>query len=153
VNDPYDLQRFVDAQRPHFAQVFEELRRGYKEGHWMWFIFPQIKGLGRSSMAERYAISSRAETQAYLVHPVLGPRLRQCAALVNALQSLSALEIFGPIDSMKYRSSMTLFAYAAEDNRVFMESIAKFWGGEFDHQTVSMLGGCDDRPGKPLGKH
>src|SRR5215469_10785867 len=107
--DHFDLQRFVDAQDPVFEAVLSELRRGDKEGHWMWFIFPQIKGLGTSGMSQRFAISSRAEAEAYVTHSVLGPRLIQCTELVNAVEGRSAERIFGPVDAMKFRSSMTLF--------------------------------------------
>src|ERR1700686_118252 len=107
--DRYNLQRFVDAQQPVFEQVVDELRAGEKQGHWMWFIFPQLRGLGSSQMAAKFGISSGQEAEAYLKHPVLGPRLRKCTGLVNLLKGRSIKEIFGYPDDLKFRSSMTLF--------------------------------------------
>src|SRR2546425_8541472 len=112
MNDPYNLQRFVDAQEPFYEEVCRELREGYKRSHWMWFIFPQIKGLGHSPMANKFAISSLQEAEAYLNHPILGPRLRECSRLVTLLEGRSIDQIFGSTDSLKFRSSMTLFAHA-----------------------------------------
>ena len=120
MNDPYDLQRFVDAQRPVFEGVCSELKAGRKQGHWMWFVFPQLKGLGYSSMAERYGITSRGEAEAYLEHSVLGPRLRECTKLVNLVEGRSIEPIFGYPDYLKFRSCMTLFANATPDNEVFV---------------------------------
>src|SRR5678815_5648454 len=110
--DLFNLQRFVEAQAPHFEQVISELRHGDKQGHWMWFIFPQIEGLGHSLMAKKFSISSRAEAEAYIHHPVLGPRLRECTRLVNLVHCRSAEDIFGYPDDLKFCSSMTLFAHA-----------------------------------------
>lgn len=109
-NDPFDLNRFVEAQAPVYARVVGELQRGRKESHWMWFIFPQAVGLGQSAMSKRYAIGSAGEAEAYLAHPVLGPRLRECTALVEAaLKTRTPEEIFGEVDAMKFQSSMELF--------------------------------------------
>src|SRR3954469_25755775 len=109
-NDPYDLQRFIEAQAPVYERVCQELRDGRKTSHWMWFVFPQIAGLGLSSMSQRYAIRDRDEARAYDAHPVLGPRLRECTALVNAVEGRTAHQIFGSPDDVKFRSSMTLFS-------------------------------------------
>ncbi len=137
--DPFHLQRFVEAQRGVYAAVIEELRAGRKRSHWMWFIFPQIRGLGFSEMAARYAISSIEEARAYMEHPVLGPRLRECTALVNAVQDRSIGEIFGYPDDLKFHSSMTLFALACEDNRVFLDALARYFGGAQDAATLTRL--------------
>ena len=117
--EPFNLQRFVDAQRLVYRRVCEELRAGSKESHWMWFIFPQIAGLGRSPTSVLYAISSLDEAKAYLAHPVLGTRLRECARLVSEVEGRIAREIFGPVDEMKFRSSLTLFMKAAPDEPLF----------------------------------
>jgi uncharacterized protein (DUF1810 family) len=139
VNDPYDLQRFVDAQQGVYDRVREELRQGRKSTHWMWFIFPQIAGLGHSAMAQRYAIASLDEARAYLAHPVLGPRLRECSGLVVQVQGRTIEEIFGYPDDLKFRSSMTLFAQAAEDREVFDQCLRKYFGGEPDAATLAQL--------------
>jgi uncharacterized protein (DUF1810 family) len=139
LNDPYNLQRFVDAQAPIFEQVCSELRAGDKRSHWMWFVFPQIQGLGHSELARRFAISSREEAQAYLSHPVLGTRLRECTRLVNAVEGRTIEQIFGYPDNMKFRSSMTLFANATSENQVFNEALQKYFGGEFDTSTLERL--------------
>jgi uncharacterized protein (DUF1810 family) len=139
VNDPYNLQRFVDAQDPIFEEVCSELRSGGKTGHWMWFAFPQIKGLGHTQMAREFAISSREEAAAYLDHPVLGPRLRECTRLVTLVEGRSIGRIFGYPDDLKFRSCMTLFAHATPDNQVFKDALDKFCGGEFDHLTLDRL--------------
>ncbi len=127
-DDPFDLQRFVDAQNPIYARVCEELRRGRKESHWMWFIFPQMRGLGHSAMAHRYGIGSRAEAEAYLEHPLLGHRLRECTDLVNQIEGKSLEDIFGSPDNLKFRSSMTLFAEASSDNADFNRALKKYFG-------------------------
>lgn len=137
--DPFDLQRFVDAQRAEFEAARSELERGMKVGHWIWFIFPQIKGLGQSRMSQTYAISSLAEAQAYLQHPILGSRLRECTQLVNSVVGRSIEEILGGIDAMKFRSSMTLFAKASDDNSLFLEALQKYFSGEFDPLTIQRL--------------
>jgi uncharacterized protein (DUF1810 family) len=137
--DPYDLQRFVDAQKRVYPSVVEELRAGHKRSHWIWFIFPQLSGLGSSAMAERYGISSLGEARAYLDHDVLGPRLHECVRLVNEVQGRSIEEIFGQPDDLKVRSSMTLFVRASADNADFVALLDKYYGGEEDPATVSRL--------------
>ncbi|MEO8373164.1 MAG: DUF1810 domain-containing protein [Candidatus Solibacter sp.] len=139
MNDPYNLQRFVDAQDPVFEQVCSELRAGNKQGHWMWFVFPQIKGLGHSWTAKKFSISSLDEAAEYLRHPILGPRLRECARLVKLVEGRSALEIFGYPDTLKFRSSMTLFAHATTDHDVFVDALQKYYGGERDRLTLAQL--------------
>jgi uncharacterized protein (DUF1810 family) len=139
LSDPFDLQRFVDAQRDAYARAVAELRSGRKQSHWIWFIFPQIFGLGHSETAQRFAITSRAEAAAYLAHPLLGPRLCECTGLVNALDGLSAHDIFGSPDDLKFRSSMTLFAAAAEDMSLFEEALRKYYGGVGDPLTLARL--------------
>ena len=139
MSDPFDLDRFLKAQSPVFEDVQAELRRGIKEGHWMWFVFPQIKGLGHSSKARKFAISSRAEAEAYLAHPVLGSRLTECTRLVNLGKGRSIEEIFGHIDSLKFRSSMTLFAQVAGDNTVFKAALDRYFGGKPDQLTLDRL--------------
>lgn len=126
MHNSYDLERFVAAQDPVIDQVRAELRSGRKRTHWMWFVFPQMQGLGHSAMARRYAISSLAEAAAYLAHPVLGPRLVECTELVNRIEGRSIDEIFGYPDNLKFCSSMRLFAAAAEDNRVFRTALEKY---------------------------
>ncbi len=140
MTDPFDLQRFVEAQAPVYPRVLSELRRGRKQSHWMWFIFPQLAGLGHSAMARLYALSSREEAAAYLVHGVLGPRLRECTALVNAVEGRTIREILGSPDDLKFRSSMTLFA-AVSSEPEFAASIEKFYGGAPDQKTLELLGG------------
>ena len=139
MSDRYDLQRFVDAQAPVYAQVCGELQQGRKRSHWMWFVFPQIRGLGSSPMAMRFAISSLEEAKAYLEHPVLGPRLRECSRLVMEVKGRTVEEIFGYPDDMKFHSSMTLFAQAAENDEVFVEALQKYFGGEMDRGTMERL--------------
>jgi uncharacterized protein (DUF1810 family) len=139
VNDPYHLQRFVLAQSGVFESVSSELREGRKRGHWMWFIFPQIEGLGRSPFAMKFAISSRAEAAAYLQHPLLGPRLRQCAQLASCVEGCSIEQIFGHPDDLKFRSSMTLFAHCTPDNEVFVKALQKYFNGEQDPLTLARL--------------
>ncbi|CDY75302.1 NTP pyrophosphohydrolases including oxidative damage repair enzymes [Caballeronia glathei] len=140
MSDPHDLQRFVDAQEPVFDQVRAELQAGRKRTHWMWFVFPQIEGLGSSAMARHYAIASRAEAEAYLGHPVLGPRLRELTRIVNDVQDRSAGQIFGYPDDMKFHSSMTLFAQCAgASGKEFDEALAKYFGGRADTATLDRL--------------
>lgn len=139
MNDPYDLQRFVDAQGPVFEQVRSELMEGRKRGHWMWFIFPQIKGLGHSLTTNKFAISSREEAEAYLRHPILGPRLRECTRLVILVEGRSINQIFGYPDDLKFRSSMTLFAHATSENQAFNDALQKYFGSEVDRLTLERL--------------
>lgn len=138
MTDPFDLQRFLDAQASVYARVAEELRRGRKQSHWMWFIFPQLAGLGRSAMAQRFAISSRDEAVAYLGHGVLGSRLKECTALVNVVEGRTILEILGSPDDLKFHSSMTLFDAVSSDPE-FTAAIAKFYGGKPDRRTLDLL--------------
>jgi uncharacterized protein (DUF1810 family) len=138
MTDPFDLQRFVDAQAPVYPRVVAELRHGQKQSHWMWFIFPQLAGLGHSAMARRFAIAPREEAVAYLDHAILGPRLRECTALVNAVQDRTIREILGSPDDLKFCSSMTLFATVSSDP-AFAEAIAKFYGGKPDDRTLDLL--------------
>jgi uncharacterized protein (DUF1810 family) len=136
----YDLERFVRAQEPVFARVCAELAAGVKQTHWMWFIFPQLRGLGSSPMAQLYAIASLDEARAYLAHPLLGERLRHCTRLVNGLEGRSAQEIFGDPDELKFRSSMTLFARAAGAAREpFAQALAKYFAGAEDLRTDQLL--------------
>jgi len=138
--DPeFDLERFVDAQRGVYDTALAELRAGHKRSHWMWFIFPQIAGLGRSEMARRYAIASSDEAAAYLAHPLLGARLRECAAAVLAHRDLDVHTIFGDPDDMKFHSSMTLFADVAPDEALFHDNLDRFFGGEMDVATIERL--------------
>ena len=139
MTDPHDLQRFVDAQAPVFEQVCAELREGRKRSHWMWFVFPQIEGLGHSETAHRFAISSLEEAEAYLQHPVLGPRLRECTRLVNFVAGRSIEQILGHPDDLKFRSSMTLFAHVPSGNEVFREALQKYFGGKPDRLTLERL--------------
>jgi uncharacterized protein (DUF1810 family) len=138
-SDPFDLQRFVDAQERVYPDVLDELRAGRKRSHWIWFIFPQVAGLGSSPTAARYAIFSLDEARAYLRHELLGPRLHECAQLVNAVQDRSIGQIFGSPDDLKVRSSMTLFAHATGDNQDFVELLERYYDGEEDPLTVARL--------------
>jgi uncharacterized protein (DUF1810 family) len=137
--DPFHLERFVEAQDGVYERVCEELRSGEKRSHWIWFIFPQIRGLGRSPMAERFAIGSLEEARAYLAHSVLGARLRECTELVNAVEGKSASEIFGFPDDLKFHSSMTLFARAAGGEGVFVAALKKYFDGKEDGATVARI--------------
>src|ERR1700761_3150039 len=135
-SDPFSLQRFVEAQNPIYARVLGEMRNGEKVSHWMWFVFPQLKGLGRSEMAVRFAISSQEEAVAYLAHALLGARLRECTRLVNAVEKRSVEQIFGYPDDLKFHSSMTLFARVAADPEVFQEALEKYFDGKLDQATL-----------------
>jgi uncharacterized protein (DUF1810 family) len=147
--DPFNLQRFVDAQQHVIASVIAELRHGHKRSHWMWFIFPQLKGLGHTARSNFFGITSLQEAAAYLQHPVLGPRLNECTQLANAVDGHSAEDLFGEIDAMKFRSSMTLFAKAtpakaapakaAPENQIFIDALEKYFAGEFDPLTIDYL--------------
>ena len=143
ITDPFDLQRFVAAQQDVIGDVRAELARGRKTSHWMWFIFPQLRGLGHSSMAHRYGISSRAEAEAYLAHPTLGPRLIECTRLVNQAKDRTAEQIFGGVDALKFRSSMTLFdrlsSGEAGSPDEFAQALATFFNGQPDPLTIERL--------------
>jgi uncharacterized protein (DUF1810 family) len=140
MGDPYRLERFVAAQDDgSYRDAVAELRAGRKTSHWMWFIFPQVAGLGRSAVAQHFAISSVDEAQAYLRHPVLGPRLRECAQILAGLDGKSADQILGSVDAMKLRSSMTLFMTATPDEPVFREVLDKYFGGAADQLTLDRL--------------
>ena len=143
MDDPFDLQRFVDAQDPVIDEVCNELRAGRKRSHWMWFVFPQLAGLGHSAVAQRYAIASLAEARAYLAHALLGPRLRDCSALVLAVEGRSVHQIFGAPDDLKFWSSMTLFDAADPSEPVFRDCLGKYFGGRADRGTLSRLQGSD----------
>jgi len=137
--DPFNLQRLLDAQSPVYERARRELEIGRKQSHWMWFIFPQIAGLGQSPMSIRFAIASLDEAQAYLAQPVLGARLRECARLTLAVESKTARDIFGSIDEVKFRSSVTLFARAAPDEELFQRCLDKYFAGDPDPTTLARL--------------
>jgi uncharacterized protein (DUF1810 family) len=141
MTDPYDLQRFVDAQDSGelYARVLDELRGGRKTSHWMWFVFPQVAGLGRSPTAEAFGISGLPEAKAYLAHPVLGPRLRECSDILVDLPPTTAVEVFGTTDAQKLRSSMTLFAEAEPTEPAFRQVLDRYFAGEPDPATLSRL--------------
>jgi uncharacterized protein (DUF1810 family) len=138
MSDPFEVQRFVDAQAAVYPRVIAELRHGQKQSHWMWFIFPQLAGLGHSPMAQRFALRSRDEALAYLGHGVLGPRLRECTALVNAVEGRTIGEILGSPDDLKFRSSMTLFGAVSSDPE-FADAITKYYRGTPDERTLALL--------------
>ena len=139
-DDPYDLGRFVTAQAEDYARALAEIRAGRKRSHWMWYVFPQIDGLGSSSMARRYAIRSLDEARAYLDHPVLGPRLVECAEAALGVEGRSATEVFGAPDDMKLHSSATLFARATPPGSPFARLLDKYFGGEPDRKTLRLAG-------------
>ena len=138
-NDPYNLQRFLDAQEWVFESVVRELSAGLKQTHWMWYVFPQIEGLGHSATARKYAISSQAEAQAYLAHEILGPRLKQCTELVSDLTGRTAEQIFHYPDYLKFRSSLTLFAHCSADNDIFRQALETYFDGKADNLTLDIL--------------
>jgi uncharacterized protein (DUF1810 family) len=138
-NDPHDLRRFVDAQSDNYDQALSEIKAGHKRSHWMWYVFPQYEGLGRSSMAQRYSIKGLAEAEAYLRHPLLGPRLVECAEALLALEGRSAHEIFGSPDDAKLRSSATLFAYVAPAGSAFHRVLDRYFAGEPDRTTLELV--------------
>jgi uncharacterized protein (DUF1810 family) len=139
-SDPYDLNRFVQAQEGDYEQALKEIRNGRKQSHWMWYIFPQFDGLGFSATSKRYAIKSRAEAEAYLRHPVLGPRLRECAEAAIGVQGRTAHEVFGSPDDMKLKSCATLFACVSPSGSVFHQLLDKYFQGERDAATLRLLG-------------
>ncbi len=136
--DPFDLQRFVEAQAPVFANVLQELSDGRKRSHWMWFVFPQLRSLGRSATAQHYGLASLDEARAYWSHRLLGPRLKACTQQALAIEGRTALQIFGMPDVLKFCSSMTLFERAAADEPVFAQVLDKYYGGERDAQTLAL---------------
>jgi uncharacterized protein (DUF1810 family) len=138
-SDPHNLQRFLDAQHPIYGQVRDELQAGRKETHWMWFIFPQIKGLGNSATAQKYAIQSIEEAKRYLEHPLLGFRLQECTQLVNAVSGRSIEDVFGYPDHLKFHSSMTLFAQVNPGDKLFSGALAKYFDGRSDRKTLQIL--------------
>jgi len=137
--DPYNLRRFVEAQDPVYEEVVAELAVGQKTSHWMWFVFPQHKELGRSAMAQRYGIASIEEAQAYWKHPALGARLRECIELVLAVNGKTAFQVFGSPDDLKFRSSLTLFAKVMPDEPLFQRALAKYFDGQGDARTLELL--------------
>ena len=139
MSDRFGLERFVEAQEGLYGQACAELRAGRKRSHWMWFVFPQIRGLGSSPTAVRFAISGIEEARAYLEHPVLGPRLQECTGIVVGVEGRSVEEIFGYPDDLKFHSSMTLFAKAAAEAGVFGEALEKYFGGEMDQGTLERI--------------
>jgi len=138
--DPYNLDRFVQAQEDDYEQALREIRNGRKQSHWMWYIFPQYAGLGFSATSQRYAIKSRTEAEAYLRHPVLGPRLEECTAATLAVQGRSAFEIFGSPDEMKLKSCATLFGCVSPSGSVFQQLLDRYFQGERDAATLRLLG-------------
>jgi uncharacterized protein (DUF1810 family) len=142
--DPYDLGRFLKAQADNHEQALAEIRSGRKRSHWMWYIFPQFDGLGFSSTSRYYAIKSRSEAEAYLAHPVLGARLRECAEAALSVEARSAHEIFGSPDDLKLRSCATLFAHVTPPGSVFDRLLDKYYGGERDHKTLQLLGSASE---------
>ena len=141
MNDPFDLNRFVEAQEPVYDSVLAELRQGRKTSHWIWFVFPQVDGLGHSAMAQRFAIKSLEEAKTYLDHSVLGPRLLECTGLVCQVKGKSIREILGSPDDMKFRSCMTLFCRASSDPQVFEKALQMFFGGKPDALTLERIAG------------
>lgn len=142
-DDPFDLARFVSAQDPVYERVLEELRHGRKRTHWMWFVFPQLIGLGASAMADRYAVRSRAEAAAYLRHEILGPRLKECTELINAVKEDSIRRILGFPDDRKFHSSMTLFAEVDGAAGVYRQALARFFDGRPDPRSLEILAALD----------
>jgi uncharacterized protein (DUF1810 family) len=140
MNDTFNLQRFVDAQRGEFEQAVNELKQGRKRSHWIWYVFPQVQGLGQSPASRKFAISSLAEAQAYLEHPLLGPRLRECTQIVLGIENKSANDILGSPDDVKFRSSMTLFDRAAGGDNIFKQVLHKYFTGIPDSLTIAKLG-------------
>jgi uncharacterized protein (DUF1810 family) len=141
VNDPFNLSRFIEAQEGVYSGALDELGCGSKTGHWIWYIFPQIAGLGFSGMSRRYSISSIDEARAYAEHPVLGQRLIECVELVMALEGKSAQQIFGHLDALKFRSCLTLFAAADNDNKIYQGALVKYFAGAPDPLTTQAFGG------------
>jgi uncharacterized protein (DUF1810 family) len=139
MKDPYDLDRFLEAQEHVYEEVLDELENGLKTGHWIWFIFPQLAGLGESDVSEYFAISTIDEARAYMANSILGPRLSECTERVLAIEGKSARDIFGDLDAMKFRSSMTLFAAACDDTRLFQRALDRFFDGAPDPITRAAI--------------
>jgi uncharacterized protein (DUF1810 family) len=139
MGDPYDLDRFVQAQAANYGDALSELRAGRKRTHWSWYVFPQIRGLGSSAMSLRYAIGSLAEAAAYLEHPTLGPRLRESVAALNGHRGIGIEHVLGHIDALKFRSCLTLFAQAAPGEPLFREALNQHFGGQPDAATLAIL--------------
>ena len=144
MNDRYDLNRFVSAQSSSYDCVLTELKQGKKMSHWMWYIFPQIEGLGHSSTAKLFSIKSKNEVKAYLAHPILGERLKNCTQLVNDIEGHTANGIFGHPDDLKFRSSMTLFAYIEGNSSIFERVLSKYYAGKPDELTLEILGALNN---------
>jgi uncharacterized protein (DUF1810 family) len=140
MHQPDEFSHFVDAQAPVYDQVLRELAAGRKYSHWMWFIFPQLRGLGCSRMSEQYAIDSLAQAQRYLAHPLLGPRLNECTVLVLRVQGRTVYDIFGGVDTLKFHSSVTLFSLCGPSESAFTRAIAKYFAGTADANTLRLLG-------------
>jgi uncharacterized protein (DUF1810 family) len=140
VSDPFDLRRFVDAQAPVYAAALQELRDGYKRTHWMWFVFPQIAGLSLSPTGRRFALSGLPEAKAYVAHPLLGLRLVECSTVLTQLKETDPVQIFGSIDALKLRSSMTLFSVAEPERAVFVAVLERYFGGATDQATLDLIG-------------
>jgi len=139
MNYPFDLQRFIEAQNSIYNEVLKELEQSQKKGHWMWYVFPQIQGLGRSAMAQRYAINSQEEAIAYVGHALLGERLRECTQLVINAEGRTAKQIFGHPDVLKFRSSMTLFSHVEKSSQIFDDALSKYYEGKPDKRTLDIL--------------
>jgi uncharacterized protein (DUF1810 family) len=139
MTDTFNLQRFIEAQDPRYGSVLQELRAGHKRGHWMWYVFPQIQGLGESAMSRKYAISSQDEAKAYWEHPILGTRLRECTQLVMNVEGRTTEQIFSYPDNLKFHSCMTLFERSASDSTIFRAALLKYFGGEPDQSTLEIL--------------
>ena len=139
MTEAMNLDRFVAAQDPVIDQIRAELAAGAKRSHWMWFVFPQLRGLGHSAMAQHYGLASLEEARAYLAHPVLGPRLEECTALVDAVRGRTAEEILGAVDALKFRSCLTLFAAARKGDSVFSRALDHYYGGKADPRTLALL--------------
>ena len=138
-DDPFNLNRFVEAQTNDYSRALAELRAGKKQTHWMWYVLPQLRGLGSSSMARFYGIGSAQEARAYVAHPVLGPRLRECVATMNALDGLGAVQVLGQIDAAKFRSCLTLFRSVDPENAAWSKALDKFFAGIPDESTLALL--------------
>ena len=139
MDDNYNLERFIEAQEGIYKTAVSELKNGHKTSHWMWYIFPQIKGLGFSSMSMQYSISSLREAEEYLDHPILGSRIRECTRIVLDINDYSAKQIFGSIDEIKFRSSMTLFNYVQNNENIFELALVKYFNGIQDNRTLELL--------------